>query len=153
MSPLRRVEVGLTHVFQPSEEAQEAGQVPFPEGVLTCPACGCDSLRLLRVEVHQGPGCGVLWGCAPSRDVTVAGAVPHPLLPPITGRGTGRGTDRGTGRGSAVVVWVGCGRGHRFCWQLVSHEGQLLASVEDAVEVPEGEPSWGEPAGDALWRD
>jgi hypothetical protein len=145
MSPLRLVEVGLTHVFQPSEEAQEAGQVPFPEGVLTCPACGCDSLRLVRVEVHQGPGCGVPWGCAPSREVTVVGAVSHPLLPPITGRGTGPG--------SAVVVWVGCEGGHRFCWQLASHEGQLLASVEDALEVPEGWPSWGEPAGGALWRD
>jgi hypothetical protein len=55
MSPLRRVEVGLAHVFQPGEEAEEAGQAPFPEGVLTCPACGSDSLHLLRVEVHQDP--------------------------------------------------------------------------------------------------
>jgi hypothetical protein len=53
MSPLRRVEVGLSHVFQPGEEAEEAGQAPFPEGVLICPACGFDGLRLLRVEAHQ----------------------------------------------------------------------------------------------------
>jgi len=125
MSPLRRVEVGLSHIFQPSEEAEEAGQVPFPEGVLTCPACGFEYLHLLRVEVHQGPGCG-------SRGVTVVGAVPHPPLPRIT--------DRGTGRGSAVVVWMGCESGHRFCWQLAFHKGQVFASIEDAVEVPEGGP-------------
>jgi hypothetical protein len=117
MSPLRPVEVGLAHVFQPSEEAEAQGQVPFPEGVLTCPACGFDSLHLLRVEVHQGP----------RRDVAVAGAVPHPLLPGSTGRGTGRGP--------VVVVWMGCEGGHRFCWQLTFHEGQLLATIEDAVEA------------------
>jgi hypothetical protein len=120
MSPLRRVEVGLAHVFQPGEEAEEAGQVPFPEGVLTCAACGSDSLHLLRVEVHQGPGCGS------RRDVTVAAAVPHPPLPRITGRG------------SAVVVGMGCESGHRFCWHLAFHKGQLFASVEDGAEVPGG---------------
>jgi hypothetical protein len=69
MSPLRRVDVGLARIFQPSEEAEEAGQVPLPEGVPLCPACGFEYLHLLRVEVHQGPGCGS------RRDATVAGAV------------------------------------------------------------------------------
>jgi hypothetical protein len=139
MSPLRRVEVGLAHVFQPGEEAEAQGQVPLPEGVLTCPACGFDHLHLLRVEVHQGPGSGS------RRDVAVAAAVPHPLLSRITGRGTGPG--------SAVVARMGCDGGHRLCRQLAFHKGQLFASVEDAVEVPEGGPSWGEPVGGEPWRD
>ena len=108
--------------------------MPLPEGVLTCPACGFEYLHLLRVEVHQGP-----------RGITAVGAVPHPLLPRITGRRTGRC--------SAVVVWMGCESGHRFCWQLAFHKGQLFASVEDAVEVPEQGPAWSEPVGGELWRD
>jgi hypothetical protein len=94
MSPLRRVEVGLAHVFQPGDAAEAQGQVPFPEGVLTCPACGFDSLHLLRVEVHQDP--------------------------------------RGD---SAAALRMGCGGGHRFCWQLAVHEGLLVASLEDVVEA------------------
>ena len=62
MSPVRCVEVGLAHVFQPGEEAEEAGQVPFPEGVLICPACGFESLHLLRVDVHQDPLSGAFPG-------------------------------------------------------------------------------------------
>ena len=71
--------------------------MPFPEGVLTCPACGFDSLHLLRVEVHQDP--------------------------------------RGGAPGSAAAIRMGCGGGHRFCWQLAVHEGRLLASLEDVVEA------------------
>ena len=131
MSPLRRVDVGLAYIFQPGEEAEAEGHVPFPEGVLICPACGFEYLHQLRVEVHQGP-----------RGVTVVGAVPHPLLPPIT--------ERGLGRGAAVVAWMACESGHRFGWQLAFHKGQLFASIEDAVEVPEGGPL---PDAAELWRD
>jgi hypothetical protein len=56
------------------------------------------------------------------------------------------------GRSSAVLVWVGCESGHSFCWQLASHKRQLLATVEDAVEVSAAEPSRGEPVGGELWR-
>jgi hypothetical protein len=97
MSPLRRVEVGLSHVFRPSEEAEEAGQVPFPEGVLTCPVCGFDGLHLLRVGRHQDASPG--------------------------------GFPAG-----AAALRVGCGAGHRFCWQLTVHGGRLLASLEDVLE-------------------
>jgi hypothetical protein len=131
MRPLRRTEVGLSHPFRPSEEAEAEGQVPFPEGLLICSVCGFDYVHLLRAEVHQGP-----------HGITIAGAVPHPLLPPIT--------ERGLGRGSAVVVWMVCEDGHRFGWQLAFHKGQLFASIEDAVEVPEGSLL----ADDAeLWRN
>ena len=92
MSPLRRVDVGLAYIFQPGEEAEAEGHVPFPEGVLICPACGFEYLHLLRVEVHQDP------------------------------------------RGDSAALRMGCGGGHRFCWQLAVHEGQLLASLEDVVE-------------------
>jgi hypothetical protein len=117
MSPLRRVEVGLAHVFQPGEAAAEAGQVPFPEGVLICPACGFESLHLLRVDVLQDP----LPGASPGR----------PTGPTRAGYAClGTRLDACT-----TAIRMGCGDGHRFTWQLAVHEGRLLASLVDVVEA------------------
>jgi len=55
MSPVRRTEVGLDHPFELSEEAEAAGQVALPEGVLSCPACGYAGLHVLTVEARQPP--------------------------------------------------------------------------------------------------